>query len=680
MVAVVTLVLSGSFAGLGSASAMEPPNPAPGPVILAEQESALFAEPSSAATTLSRDGSTVTVSRTAALTRQMLTISWTGMTPSNAILDNVENPVMVMQCRGTNPDRSDCWDVNSPGVIGVRPNWYLPAETSDWWTSKSIFGDLMAIPFRNADGSYRAYQLPNGNWMTTNWDSEALQVPRLDDWTPATKNFRAGLTSPSGSGQVQTWVNTGFENPSLNCSDTNPCSLVVVPVKDRPCKDKLPNLQQTLCNSQQSSKRSTLKANWQLLANWYERYVFKLSFTPRDPTCSQRNDTAAFAGSELVGEAMRRWVPARCQASSPVALDYTRKWEPESRTLQGSSDPLAPSGYGTDGVLVSEPAAADSTVATNRKAAYAPVAVSGLAIGYFWDIQSGDNEGKPIPDLKLNARLVAKLLTQSYPGKYRVGTPTKPPVNPNAPTNPITLNKDPEFQALNPGSAQWADIGDATGTQMAIPGANTDVMLALTRWIWADPSARAFMQGKADPWGMTVNKAYRGWQMPRDGYELRDGWVIPKGSGQAEWEGFSPPQLEAASPNSWAEGTDSLMTAWPLSQIPVTSTDPGVPAQPKRAGAQPQPRRHVIALSVTSELAKLGMRSALLQNSAGEFVGPNVESMTYALDGATVDQSSGVWRINHAAMDKRGYPGTMITYAAVPTSTLRVRRRSGMPT
>jgi hypothetical protein len=30
-----------------------------------------------------------------------------------------------------------------------------------------------------------------------------------------------------------------------------------------------------------------------------------------------------------------------------------------------------------------------------------------------------------------------------------------------------------------------------------------------------------------------------------------------------------------------------------------------------------------------------------------------------------------VWRINYAGMDKRGNPGTMITYAAVPTSTLK---------
>jgi hypothetical protein len=491
----------------------------------------------------------------------------------------------------------------------------------------------------------------------------------LDDWTPATKNYRPGLTGPNGTGQVQTWVNTGFENPSLNCSDSKPCSLVVVPIKDRLCRTELTGVQKILCNSQQTSGRSTMAQNWQLLANWYERYVFKLSFTARDPRCSQRNDTAAFLGSELVAEAMRRWVPSRCQASSPVALDYTRKWEPESRTLQGSSDPLAPSGYGTDGVLVSEPAAADGTVATTRKVAYAPVAVSGFGIGYFWDIRSGDNKGKPVPDVKLNARLVAKLLTQSYPGKFRVDT-LGHPVNPNAPTNPMNLIEDPEFQQLNPGAAEWAGGSDPIGTQMALPGANTDVMLALTRWIWSDPSARAFIQGKADPWGMTVNKTYRGWQLPRDGYELRDGWVVPKGSKEGTFEGFSPQQLAAATPNSWAEGTDTLMTAWPLSQSPVDS-GPGIPIQPKRVQAQPQPDRHVIALSVTSELAKLGMRTALLQNSAGEFVGPNLESMTYALDGATVDKSNGAWRIDQAAMDKRGYPGTMITYAAVPTSTLK---------
>lgn len=112
------------------------------------------------------------------------------------------------------------------------------------------------------------------------------------------------------------------------------------------------------------------------------------------------------------------------------------------------------------------------------------------------------------------------------------------------------------------------------------------------------------------------------------------------------------------------------MTAWPLSQIPTT-TDTDPTPRPKRAPAQDVGRRNVMALSTTSELEKLGMRSALLQNSAGEYVGPNVESMTYALDGATVDQASGVWKINYGAMDKRGYPGTMISYAAVPTSTLK---------
>lgn len=635
-------------------------------------DSAVAADPSSTPVKLTRGTSSVTVSRTAGLTRQAVDVSWTGMQPTVGPPSGRQNSVLVMQCRGTNPDRSDCWILDTQGVT---PNFYQPAEPTDWWTASledSIFGRPLEIPFRNADGTYHAEKRPDGTWFVPQLDDRTTpSIPPLDDRTPATSNERFGFTQTNGTGQIDTWVNTAFENPSLGCSDTAQCSLVVVPVQSFPCRLDIPELfGQAVCEGQQADGTSAEVRNWQLLANWYQRFVFKMTFTPRVPSCTQRNDKVLFSGSELVGEAMRRWVPARCQQSSPVAMDYTRKWEPESRTQQGMADPVAPSGYGLDGVLTTEPAEADSSTSTNRKPGYAPVAVSGLAIGYRWDVQfDPDNIGKSIPSLKLNARLVAKLLTQSYPGKYRVGSPFAPPVDPNAPTNPPTINLDPEFQQLNPGSDTWAGAASAAGTQIAIPGADTDVMLALTRWIRADPSARAFLDGKPDPWGMTVNKAYRGWQVPTDAYDLRDGWVIPATAHEGVWNGFSPQQLGAATPNSWAEAADSPLTAWPLSQEPVQPLTG--PTAPKRVQPMVSPGRAVLVLSTTSELAKSGIPAALLQNSAGEFVGPNVESMTYALDGATVDKTAGTWNINYGTMDKRGYPGTMITYAAVPTTTLK---------
>jgi hypothetical protein len=655
----------------------------PEPVVT---DTALFAEPSNTATTLTRGGSSVTVSKTAALTRESLTVSWSGMTPSQSAQGGAINyPVVVMQCRGYNPSREDCWngrfyDNGDPGggPSGIfRPDIYLPAETSSWTASRfdtAIFGRFFQLPFRQPDGSYRALRLPEGYWSVAGLGDDyklgSVRIPPAEDFAPSTMNYRRGTTLPAGTGEVATWANTSFENPSLGCSDTSPCSLVVVPVKDRPCRT-VPHISQVrndYCNGNGKIQAGN-SSYWQLLGNWYERYVFRTSFTPRATSCAQRDDMATLYGSELVSEAMRRWVPVRCQSSSPVALDYTRGWEPDGRRLVGSTDPIAPSGFASDGAVVTEPAGPDESVTRGRRPAYAPVAVSGFAIGYRWEKTDGIG-GTPVAQLKLNARLVAKLLTQSYPGGYRVGLGL--PVNPNAPTNPQNLLWDPEFLQLNPGAADWAGRGySRSPIAMSIPVFKTDVVLALTRWLWSDPSARAFLQGKPDPWGTTVNKAYRGWQLPRDDYELRDGWLLPPGEGLMS--GYSPQQLSAQTTNSWADAADILMTAWPRSQgvgLPQTP-NPDFPTVLLRDQVQPAGLRHMIGLSTTSELAKAGMQTALLQNTAGEFVGPTVESMTYALDGATVDQSSGVWRINHPAMDKRGYPGTMISYAMVPTATLK---------
>ena len=645
-----------------NAAAFEPKaDPAPDP----NKDNVLVAEPANTGATLSRGASSVTVSRTAGLTRQMLSVSWTGMTPSPSLGPTYS--VVIMQCRGANPAREDCWmgsiDANgnalgSNAQGSVRPTLYPQTETAQWWTSPpSSSGQQMRIPFRKADGTPNAILNANGFWTVL---PLATTVEPIDDVTPGTKNFRRGATRPDGTGEMQTWVNTKLENQSLGCSETSPCSLVVVPVAERPCKPDVTGGGLTFCNNQIGKPPSE---NWQLLANWYDRYVFKLNFAPAATACVGRDDSAVMLGSELVAEAMRRWVPARCQQSSPAGLDYTRTWEPDSLRQLGMSDPIAPSGYAADAAVVSEPAAADNSVATKRKAAYAPIAVSGFAIGFRME----KIDGSPIPDVKLNQRLVAKLLTQSYPGRYAPGTGF--PVNPNTSGNPQRLLSDPEFQQLNPGAAQWAGGTDPLGTQLAIPVFKTDVMLALTRWLWADPSARSFLQGRPDQWGMTVNKTYRNWQLPRDDYNLNDGWTL--GTDQQIWSGFAPQALWAQTTGSWAQGADVLMTAWPLSQYPNLPTEPGLPVQPKRNEVLLSGSRNLLAVSTTSELEKAGIAAVSLRNAQGEFVQPSYESMTYALDGATVDQSSGVWKINYSSMDKRGYPGTMISYAAVPTSTLK---------
>jgi hypothetical protein len=650
------------------AAAVEEEKPPPDAVVTAD--------PSNSPVTLSRGASTVTVSRTAGLTRQMMNVSWTGMTPSEQNSSTGDKfAVAVMQCRGYNPDRSDCWMAN-PVTGNHLGNFvgssYLPAEDTQWRTTVPVTnGQQYAIPFRKSDGTFHASARPGatGVWLVPGLAQR--HVPpvgntSVDDYTPGTANERLGFTRPNGTGEVQTWANTKADNPSLGCSETSACSLVVVPIQRQPCRKSPPvtEAEATKCANSAAAGNDVTPKYWSLLANWYQRYVFKLSFAPTAATCAQRPDSAKLIGSELMGEAMRRWVPARCQQSSPAGLDYTRAWEPESRTQFGQTDPIAASGYAADAVVVTDPTEQESVV-TARKPGYAPIGISGFAIGFNWEKSEGAGGGQ-VADMKFNQRLVAKLLTQSYPGKWRSGSTA---VNPNAPTNPTNILKDPEFLQLNPTAAQWTGDSDAVGTQLIIPTARTDVMMTLTRWIWSDPSAKAFLQGKADPWGMTVNKTYRGWELPRYDYDLRDGWIVPKGS-DSTWDGFAPQQMGSQPSNSWANGSDALMTAWPLSQAPK-SPNQGIPPVPKRDDAQLPGFRHMIALSTTSELEKVGMRTASLKNSSGAYVAPDVESMTFALDGATVDKSSGVWQIDPAKMDIRGYPGTMISYAEVPTTTLK---------
>ncbi|MFD7154339.1 hypothetical protein ACFV9C_07065 [Kribbella sp. NPDC059898] len=637
----------------------------------------VFAEPAAQPVTLTKGSSSVTVSRTADLSRQMLTVSWTGMTPSTGDTNQTSFgfPVVVMQCRGNDPDRSDCW-MASPVLGGalspILGTAYLPPETSQWRTSNpAVPYALWNIPFRKADGTYHA--IPRAGW-TDRWTVPGLggkvTGSSVDDYTPGTANQRLGITRQNGTGEVQTWANTAAENPNLGCSQGTACSLVVVPITRHPCRSTsvISAAEATRCAGLATGGNDVTGSNWALLANWYQRYVFKLSFAPAATTCEGRSDSAGFLGSELMAEAMRRWLPARCQTSSPVGLDYTRGWEPDSRRQFGQSDPVAPSGYEADAVVVSEPSSADDPAAA-RKPAYAPIGISGFAIGYNWE-RSETVGGGLVPDIKLNQRLVAKLLTQSYPGAYRVDKYGLP-VNPNAPTNPQNLLSDPEFVQLNPEAPNWAGLSDAVGTQIALPVANTDVMLALTRWIWSDPSARAFLQGKSDPWGMTVNKTYRSWPMPRSDYELNDGWVLPNVPGVgAGWAGQSPQELGAQTIDSWARGADAAMTGWPLNQ----GAGPGpnnVGTQIKRVDAQQAGFRHMLILSTTSEVEKAGLRYAALQNTQGAFVKPSTESLTYGIDGATVDKDSGMWRPDLTKMDIRGYPGTMISYAEVPTTSLK---------
>ncbi len=89
----------------------------------------------------------------------------------------------------------------------------------------------------------------------------------------------------------------------------------------------------------------------------------------------------------------------------------------------------------TDVGLVIDPL--DPDAAAERGVVYAPLSITGLVVAF----QIDDANGKPVTNLRLNPRLVAKLITASY----RSGG------DPAVIDNPVNLFRDPEFLELNPG-------------------------------------------------------------------------------------------------------------------------------------------------------------------------------------------------------------------------------------
>src|SRR5208283_1566607 len=125
------------------------------------------------------------------------------------------------------------------------------------------------------------------------------------------------------------------------------------------------------------------------------------------------------------------------------------------------------------------------------------------------------SNGQPYTDLKLTPLLLAKLLTESYPADLAVQQE-----DPALSHNPLNITLDPEFQQLNPGiTPNSLGASEAASELMAMAG-DSDVMEALTTYITDDPTARAWLNGTPDQWGMVVNPAYKGIQLPVDQWPL----------------------------------------------------------------------------------------------------------------------------------------------------------------
>ncbi|MGO8876050.1 MAG: hypothetical protein ACLQNG_09850 [Acidimicrobiales bacterium] len=635
--------------------------------------------------------------------RQEIVVSWSGAHPTGGIVadqssieaQQEEYPFVLLECRGIDSSKATaadrlspetCWTqswseryqdtfetqfppyrldqyataadraqvVGAPSPLPVACK-YLPAPTQHW------------VPFIAADGEVY-YEGPAGC---------AGQPPESQNVggsaLPSNETF--GVTGLDGKGSTDFDVWTSSENNSLGCSQTVPCALVAVPIMGiscessamagaaavSQCEEKGAFAPGQLVNPQGDEDLTVSGSLWWSPSNWRNRITVPLSFAVPASACdvvTSKNSVLIY-GSELMIQATGQWAPHFCLNAQSFSFTHVQTGEPEARNLLATgnaeaaftSDPQ-PNGYG-------------------RPVVNAPVAVTGFSISYIID---GAN-GQPYTKLRLTPLLLAKLLTESYPAELPVQQE-----DPALSHNPLNITLDPEFIQLNPGITKGVAATESASEIIAL-SSDSDVMEALTTYINDNPEARAWLNGKPDPWGMVVNPAYEGIKLPVDQWPLLSTFE-PKAyysSDNNDCLHNSPvPYLPlVAAPMPTLEDVSYAMQFAIANSTTVCSQIDGTSVGEKLVALGPQTvgYRFMIGITPLADDSRYQLRAAALETTANTFVAPDDASLRAAVALLKPDKLSGTWPIPYLEMSTSdagaaAYPGTMVVYAAVPTSGL----------
>jgi hypothetical protein len=519
-------------------------------------------------------GATVTVSKTTNMVNETVQVSWEGFRPSS-------------DSRLANA--GDSLDGNTQRPVRVYEcRGADPKSSSDCYGSLG-FNGIAAGPDSEAVPEVLPYTYPG-------------QTDKFKVTPDGPANWQDNVTAADGTGEVAIQVFTKRESASLGCDSDSPCSIVVVPNYGRPA----------------GATEDQLDAPWA----WENRTVVPLAFLPVGDSCPLAGSSLRVEGSPMAADVLASWRAKTCVlASDAVTLDYTAIGEPQTRSDVASGT--------TSTGLVIDPLPKEDQAAGG--VVYAPLAATGLVVAY----QIDDADGRPIRDLKLNARLVAKLVT----GSYRTGG--------DAATsgNPFNLFADPELKALNPG----IDFPDGSpGNHPLILGDLSDTTQALTSWLASDPDAAAFINGTPDPWGMRVNDNYKGVPLPFQSFPLLDPLLTST---------YAPIQ-----------NLDELSRQLSIAQFPGGSSvvEGGVNVTLKPPRQNPG-RRQVIGIIDASSAQRFRMSTAALQNAGRAFVEPTDQSILAGLAHSKVNADGVTRSVDFADKDPGIYPLTLLVSAALST-------------
>lgn len=572
----------------------------------------------------------VTVDQTTNLTDQVVHVTWRHFTPSvNGAGPyfsggNTYYAVTVLECRGTNPRHPKLWKWPDFG-----PDCY----------------NFTAADANAAHGV--------GNQAYT-------------------------LTGRNGDGEAYFHVETSVENDFLRCSSHQPCSIVVVPnwggVQNPGARPGNP----TVNCADHSGDVGLVFGNYALdtslgqACSWADRIVVPLSFSPTPQNCPVRAFAFVAEGAPVLARTFQQWRSAWCLGSAGVNFDFdsgVNEQLARQSFLSGSGALTS----AVDVAVVNQPAAT-GLAPPRRKFAYAPIANSSIVVAYHID---NERTGKLITHLTLNARLVAKLITQSYSLAFdctQAADTSKqgPACDPAVRGNPIDIFDDPEFHKLNPQypRADFPPVSALNHGQFLplVVAGDSDLVAQLTAWVNSDPTAHRFLAGKPDPWGMHVNSYYKNAPMPQSSFQVLDpGYTAPESNGVP---GQSTMQV------TWnpITGLDSVASSLVIDRpsgidptLPSCGSNTGVPCVYQRFGPQPPGRRALFAIVGSVDAAADRFPTARLINRAGTAVAATTGTMRSALLQMHTNHNGVTQSTNLRTTIKSAYPLTTVDYAMVPT-------------
>lgn len=631
----------------------------------------------------------VTVSQTQNLINQDVSVSWAGgvpTVPASGVF--YTDYLQIMECWGddtaTGPDPAQCefGPVRTTAQLGgtwantrqlTYPGLVDPAEgdVPAGYAGPNLFMPFASVPETGIETTFTRPALEPDVSVSANFydqsDSNEVDYARTD---------------ADGTGHEFFQIDTDREAPGLGCgraraagggSVFEPCWLVVVP-RGHTEVDGGARIGTTVATADDSSPLSA--------TNWAHRIAFELTFQPVTSLCTIGAHEVQVVGDEQAAEAMSRWQPGLCRRDSASPYSFSQIGDDQSRSQLASGSPgLA---------LMSNPLTASSTSATlPSDVLYAPVAVNALTISFSIQSQGGVGEaanrnGVQITQLNLDARLVAKLLTQSYQAGVGTLAATDVPKQ-----NPLDLTSDPEFLALNP---QFRDLNYAAHAipDIIVPFGNADAYAELWDWIDRDPAAHEFLEGIPDNnperngnpayAGMVVNPNYLNAQLPIEDFPTTDPYCQPLVVEPAG-EGVQTPLCGIAlHPYSTSMHKGALAATQGNQLLHVTWGQSGQVWGWVSTPAESDGDIGILALADAATAAKYDLPTARLCNDdagSSSQVGTldqdcksaTADAMLAAVTDAVPSAAAPTVLIpDPATIDPRAYPLTTVTYAAtVPT-------------